>query len=999
MHINYQVLKHFFKIKKDNNSLNTTANWKQKLLVICLLIIFLVLLAIYTDWWLRPLLEFISLNTDLIQGITDFIQILIWIIAGIIPLVKLFRPLKDRNINSLRLAISSVEDKLRTYFNCVEEECKTLPLGIISAEFTEQNKDYSVSLVEIYIDLEVYQIGEGGSINKEKDWFQLYNQAQKEKRVPAMDIFSNQKNNLAVLLGETGSGKTTFINYITYLLIDKSRYLPSSLKGLIPIKFQLRDVASTIPSSTRKGSAKILLDALTQNISQYFDVGVSADIAKIIHEKAILFGSLILFDGLDEVTESKQRIILDSIKYFIEATYNERMQVIITTRPYAYEKSKNSLLNYSTWTLTPLTPSQTEEFIFDWYKKTTKVYGWSSKNAELRSKSIIHAIKSNKYLKVLGSRPLLLMLMTAIHTRNGKLPEDRADLYEEAVKLLLSRWQRSRILFDKDGKEQLEPGISEALQIDEKKIRTALERLAFSVHDKQSHNPQNLELLPDIQKSEILESFEGLLGDIEPKIILRYLDNRAGLLVERQPDTIYAFPHRSFQEYLAACYLTEDPNFHDKIINRVTKNLSFWREVYLLCIRKIRRGSLPNAVNVIQYLVPNDFESINKVNNSHWKKAILAAEAIVDLHLTDKIYEDNEYYISIIKRVKKWLKMLIVSEDLSANERLVAGDLLGFLGDNRKGASFLQLNNNPIPDIDWIHIPKGGFKMGASSKDKKASNFERPSHDFYLPDYYIGRYPITYAQYALFIDDKGYEREELWCKKGWDWVNGGEVDLKIFNNSFMESKYEAWLERRPKIKKNPLFWDDPFWAKPSRPVIGINWYEAAAFGKWMTLIYQRNIEYFDFLTNKEFTVRLPSDAEWEKAAKGVKQNKWPWGNNVTTKFANTKEQNLGRTTPVGIYPNGSSKYGVMDMIGNVWEWTNTIWGEDTSSPTFNYPYDSNDGREYDSDFSDFTIRTVRGSSWISDLERYGRTTAREWGFTYNCSTFSGFRLVIAIKDL
>ncbi len=195
-----------------------------------------------------------------------------------------------------------------------------------------------------------------------------------------------------------------------------------------------------------------------------------------------------------------------------------------------------------------------------------------------------------------------------------------------------------------------------------------------------------------------------------------------------------------------------------------------------------------------------------------------------------------------------------------------------------------------------------------------------------------------------------------------------------------------------------MHWNDPFWSNPSRPIIGVNWYEAFAYCKWLEEIYKENISNFNFIGNKEFSICLPTEAEWEKSAKGINEYKWPWGNNKTIKNANTIEQNLGTTTPVGIFPSGASGYGVMDMIGNVWEWTNSYWGKNNLNPDYLYPYDPSDGRENDPDTSELSIRVVRGSSWTSNLKNHGRSTFREWGFTYNCSTFSGFRIVLKIHD-
>ncbi len=123
----------------------------------------------------------------------------------------------------------------------------------------------------------------------------------------------------------------------------------------------------------------------------------------------------------------------------------------------------------------------------------------------------------------------------------------------------------------------------------------------------------------------------------------------------------------------------------------------------------------------------------------------------------------------------------------------------------------------------------------------------------------------------------------------------------------------------------------------------VSWHDAQAFCQWAG-------------------VRLPSEAEWEKAARGTDGRIWPWGSNEPTDKLCNFSRNVGDTTPVGTYPAGASPYGCLDMAGNVWEWTINLWGKDGGTPDFGYPYDPNDGREA-LDAPDAVRRTLRGGSW------------------------------------
>jgi len=92
-------------------------------------------------------------------------------------------------------------------------------------------------------------------------------------------------------------------------------------------------------------------------------------------------------------------------------------------------------------------------------------------------------------------------------------------------------------------------------------------------------------------------------------------------------------------------------------------------------------------------------------------------------------------------------------------------------------------------------------------------------------------------------------------------------------------------------------------------------------------------------------VQLPSEAEWEKAARGTGGGRFPWGEEPDSNRADYGDTGIGTTSAVGCFPGGASPYGVEDLSGNVWEWTRSLWGENWEKPDFEYPYDPGDGRE------------------------------------------------------
>ncbi|MDY6875415.1 MAG: SUMF1/EgtB/PvdO family nonheme iron enzyme [Chloroflexota bacterium] len=212
--------------------------------------------------------------------------------------------------------------------------------------------------------------------------------------------------------------------------------------------------------------------------------------------------------------------------------------------------------------------------------------------------------------------------------------------------------------------------------------------------------------------------------------------------------------------------------------------------------------------------------------------------------------------------------------------------------------------------LELVRVPAGEFLMGGDkSKDKKAYDYEQPQHRLHVSEFYIGKYPVTNAQYAAFVRATKQQVPRHW-KKG-------------------------------KIPSG----------KGNHPVVYVAWYDALAFCEWLSRE-----------TGKDFC--LPTEAEWEKAARGTGGRIYPWGNGQPTAELCNFGNNIGRTTPVGQYsPQGDSPYGCADMAGNVWEWTRSLWGKDWAKPDFGYPYNPTDGRE---NLKAEVLRVLRGGSFVLD---------------------------------
>lgn len=207
--------------------------------------------------------------------------------------------------------------------------------------------------------------------------------------------------------------------------------------------------------------------------------------------------------------------------------------------------------------------------------------------------------------------------------------------------------------------------------------------------------------------------------------------------------------------------------------------------------------------------------------------------------------------------------------------------------------------------MDFVKVLASDFYMGADN----LPGYERPQHLVYQLkyDFYIGRFPVTNLQYYLRIRELG----------------------------------------KPIIYSKDT--DD-------HPIAGIYWFEAQEHIEWMNKKYSSELP-------KGFCYRLPSEAEWERAARGKAGNEYPWGNTFDKNKCNSKEGEIGATTPVGMYsPQGDSPEGCSDMVGNVWEWTRSLWGKNWEIPEYLYPYNPNDGRENDKADSS-VLRVLRGGAF------------------------------------
>jgi len=241
---------------------------------------------------------------------------------------------------------------------------------------------------------------------------------------------------------------------------------------------------------------------------------------------------------------------------------------------------------------------------------------------------------------------------------------------------------------------------------------------------------------------------------------------------------------------------------------------------------------------------------------------------------------------------------------------------------HRSGLAYIEaLLGQPM-----VWVPPSRFLMGSDrGKDAGAYDDELPQHQVTLSGYWIGRYPVTVAQFRAFVQDSGYQPQDR------DSLHGPD----------------------------------------DHPVVRVTWNDATAYCRWLS-------------EKAGLAVTLPSEAAWEKAARGTDGRIYPWGDESPDESRCNFDGNVGGTTPVGQYsPRGDSPYGCADMAGNVWEWCHSLYKP--------YPYRSDDGRE---DPEAEGSRVLRGGAFYY-IGRSLRCAFRDWYFPLDGDWIGGFRIVVA----
>ena len=381
-----------------------------------------------------------------------------------------------------------------------------------------------------------------------------------------------------------------------------------------------------------------------------------------------------------------------------------------------------------------------------------------------------------------------------------------------------------------------------------------------------------------------------LLGDNAHRLLS--LASNAGLLHTDDP---VRFTHQLLQEYFAARHMEIRFEAGDWKASQIWHPANWWErtnwEVAAVLFAGLYNNDCTRAVEWIAEANPE-----------------VAAQCIVRSGVGQTFSQAARDRLR-----NAWVARLTDVKNEPPQARAAVGRALAIAGwDNRKGVGVIERNGVTLPDFDWIKIPAGEFQYG-DAQDKCAAKPQKLS----LPEFHISRFPITYSQFQTFVDDPE-----------------GIADARWFEGLTGDDS-----ERQPA---------EQYFKFSNHPRETVSWVEAMAFCRWLSWRWGTT---YDLKKVAEWAFRLPTEFEWEKAARDTDGRLYPYEGEFDPKKSNVDDTGIGQTSAVGIFPNGASSDGVEEMSGNVWEWCLSDYGK----PQIDARKENLRKAEY---------RVLRGGSWI-----------------------------------
>ncbi|MFH1563387.1 MAG: SUMF1/EgtB/PvdO family nonheme iron enzyme, partial [Nitrospirota bacterium] len=732
-----------------------------------------------------------------------------------------------------------------------------------------------------------------------------------------------------LLIGDAGAGKSTACRYMA-LRCFEGLQAEFEITGTtpLPIYLRLEDFGKMVADYTDglhcllacaanfwQGSNKSELFNAGQfhpptprqrgiegsNKSELFNAGQL--LYAISHQPVWLF-----LDGLDEISNPDNRLKLaDIVCKIAQSNLFPQLRITLTSRPATITNELLDKLGIPDFHILDLEQSQIVDFAHKYFAANLPEETERKKQAQ----EFLSALNAVPAAGRLASNPLLLTVIAVLHYKAGALPRYRVELYEKCIDQLMAQKATTPGRLGTGNITFKYPLAS--IDWDHFRIIDVLCDLAFHTHQ----NPEDEMLLkPEFLRKRLQESKLNLIPEeIKSSAVLEQVakefldecDRLIGLLAFRGGH--YVFVHRTFQEYLAVKWLgLQREAVQEKYLLTMLQNPAHWQEVIRLFFNWLGKSSPEFGKELVDKVHQMALSQENK------SLILLLAQCLTD-------FEEYRQDEPLHNEIKASLQQFRNKSHRQPQLFLASGNALGLLDE---------------PHIDVADPPMVCFKpdkpfnMGSNKYD------EQPIHSVKLSPYWLGKYPVTNKEFGEFIKGGGYETKEYWFDE--------ESRFKFDGREFLKGLKE----------KVPSYWLDERFGKGRQlaPVVGISWYEAMAYCRWWTLTFgvrwlatalesedrelilpshsenipppnprQRGINHpltfaggghplpaLDSGGHRRVIMRLPTEAEWEFAARGFEGREYPWGNTPepSPEQANYNDSHLEQTSTVGSYPLGAT---------------------------------------------------------------------------------------------
>lgn len=655
-----------------------------------------------------------------------------------------------------------------------------------------------------------------------------------------------------VVLGDPGSGKTTLLKRVMLWLLRRQSNEVALPSGMLPVFIALRKL----------GDVEGDLEALIEAELDRRELGMRAGFGRSLLNRGNL---LFLFDGMDEVIHGTRAAVARWIDEF--ATTHPDCRFLVSCRFSGYSSEVRLSERFLETHLRPLSTVQAEKFIHGWYRIVERALSKEPQAAEDRSRrraqTLIDMLRKPDFrasrVRGLIRNPLLLTILCLVHRNRGQLPRRRVALYDACIEILLEGWREGK-------------GLSAPVMADEG--RRVLQPLAYWLHSEQGRTRATApELVPIVKRALCDVGQDGRTA----KEFLERLRNDSGLFTGWDHER-YGFMHLGFQEYLAAREIRRLGSEEPSVLQELAKHHgeSWWQEVEQL---------------LAALGPPSVFEAYMRevVEQPAFADSPQAAIAVME----DAVEASPQPFLELLDRgpgenSELWARQLQALRLMEAMDPSSLEGMADRLANHpsieisrwvrsRHRAKSLEVVIIESCDVELVKLPAGSFWMGSSEREKMRDETEGPQHSVTVPEFLMGRYPVTNEQYARYLQA---------CLQG----------------------------------EEPEYWSDGRYNQPRQPVTGLSWGGARDFAKWAGC-------------------RLPSEAEWEYAARSgsTEQYLTEATEEALDRVAWYEKNSRGRIHPVG--EKELNAWGLGDILGNVWEWVEDDWHDNyEGAPTDGSPW-------------------------------------------------------------